>query len=121
MIFIDTDAGIDDAVAILIAFAELPVIGISTVAGNVDLHVGNKNIDILAAVAKQQVALYSGCSSPLIPGYEVSRWPGHDTDGLGGFSFERAFQEFKVSNITRTHIWWATRPLFLQTSMLPMH
>jgi inosine-uridine nucleoside N-ribohydrolase len=44
---IDTDAGVDDAVAILMALHAFPgdqVAGITTVFGNVDLHQANHNV-----------------------------------------------------------------------------
>lgn len=43
---VDTDAGVDDAVAILMALHTFPgdqVVGITTVFGNVDVHQANHN------------------------------------------------------------------------------
>lgn len=44
---IDTDAGVDDAVAIMLALHAFPreaVLGVTTVFGNVDLHQANHNV-----------------------------------------------------------------------------
>lgn len=46
-IVIDTDAGVDDAVAVIMAlqgFSKDEVVGITTVFGNVDLHQVNHNV-----------------------------------------------------------------------------
>ena len=52
-IIIDTDPGQDDAVAILLALAspELDVLGITAVAGNVPLHLTEKNARIICELA----------------------------------------------------------------------
>lgn len=57
---IDTDAGVDDAVAIVMALHGLPrdsVVAITTVFGNVDLHQANHNV-------AQYVYLLLHCISP---------------------------------------------------------
>ncbi|GLE06149.1 hypothetical protein PINS_up015360 [Pythium insidiosum] len=46
-VIIDTDAGVDDAVAVLMTLHGFPrdaVVGITTVFGNVDLHQANHNV-----------------------------------------------------------------------------
>lgn len=53
---IDTDAGVDDAVAMLLALQLLPrdaVLGITTVFGNVDLHQANHNVAQCVALHTQ--------------------------------------------------------------------
>ena len=69
-IIIDTDPGQDDAVAILLALAspeELDVLGIVAVAGNVPLHLTQKNARIVCELAgKTDVPVYAGCDAPLV-------------------------------------------------------
>ncbi|WP_416414266.1 nucleoside hydrolase [Pantoea sp. App145] len=67
-IIIDTDPGVDDAVAIWLALAapELEVLGITTVAGNVSLSDVCRNAgSIIAKSGRQDVAIYAGSHGPL--------------------------------------------------------
>ncbi len=63
----DTDCGIDDAVAIMIALAspELQVLGISTVSGNVPLERVTDNVLRLLGASRS----CSKLTSPPLPGY----------------------------------------------------
>ncbi len=68
-IIIDTDPGQDDAVAILLALAsaEVDVLGITCVAGNVPLALTQKNARIVCELAgRPDIAVYAGCDAPLI-------------------------------------------------------
>jgi purine nucleosidase len=68
-IIIDTDVGQDDAVAILLALAspaELEVLGIVAVAGNVPLALTRRNARIVCELAgRREVPVYAGCERPL--------------------------------------------------------
>jgi purine nucleosidase len=68
-IIIDTDPGQDDAVAILLALAspaEIEVLGITAVAGNVPLPLTQKNARIVCELAgKPQTRVFAGCDAPL--------------------------------------------------------
>lgn len=68
-IIIDTDPGQDDAVAILMALAspaELDVLGITAVAGNVPLALTEKNARIVCELAgKRDVPVFAGCAEPM--------------------------------------------------------
>ncbi|WP_425090555.1 nucleoside hydrolase [Tropicimonas sp. S265A] len=68
-IIIDTDPGQDDAVAILLALAspaELDVLGITAVAGNVPLALTQKNARIVCELAgRPDMPVFAGCAAPL--------------------------------------------------------
>jgi len=68
-IIIDTDPGQDDAVAILLALAspaELDVLGIVAVAGNVGLHHNANNArKVVELSGKTDVPVYVGCARPM--------------------------------------------------------
>ena len=68
-IIIDTDVGQDDAVAILLALAspaELEVLGIVAVAGNVPLALTQRNARMVCELAgRREVPVYAGCERPL--------------------------------------------------------
>src|SRR5258705_6751164 len=69
-IIIDTDPGLDDAVAILLAFAaaeELEVLGLVAVAGNLPLAQTERNARRACGLGgRPDVPGYAGCPSPLI-------------------------------------------------------
>ena len=69
-IIIDTDPGQDDAVAILLALAspsDIDVLGITAVAGNVPLHLTEKNARIVCELAgKPDTRVFAGCSAPML-------------------------------------------------------
>ena len=69
-IIIDTDPGIDDAVAILLALAapeELEVLGIVAVAGNLPLPLTERNARRVCELAgRSDVPVYAGCGRPLL-------------------------------------------------------
>jgi purine nucleosidase len=67
-IIIDTDPGQDDAVAILLALAsaELEVIALTTVAGNVPLALTQRNARIVLDIAGRSVPVHAGCDRPMV-------------------------------------------------------
>jgi purine nucleosidase/pyrimidine-specific ribonucleoside hydrolase len=66
-VVIDTDPGIDDAIAILFALAHrgLEVAGITTVAGNVGLETTSRNALRILALAGHDVPVHAGAAAPL--------------------------------------------------------
>jgi purine nucleosidase/pyrimidine-specific ribonucleoside hydrolase len=84
-VIIDTDPGLDDAVAILHALGHpgLHVLGVTTVAGNIGLDLTTANACGLVAVAGHAGPVIPGAAVPLgragIDAREV-----HGDDGLGG-------------------------------------
>jgi purine nucleosidase len=68
-IIIDTDPGQDDAVAILLALgspAEIEVLGIVAVAGNVGLKQNAHNaLQVVELSGKTETPVYAGCEAPL--------------------------------------------------------
>jgi purine nucleosidase len=69
-IIIDTDPGLDDAVAILLALSapeELAVLGIVAVAGNLPLALTENNARRVCEMAgRPEIAVYAGCARPLL-------------------------------------------------------
>jgi len=68
-VIIDCDPGQDDAVALLLAFAspaEIEVLGVTAVAGNVPLEMTERNARrIRDLAARAEVGVYAGCARPL--------------------------------------------------------
>ncbi len=86
-IIIDTDPGQDDAVAILLALAspaEIEVIGITAVAGNVPLPLTHKNARIICELAgRTDIPVYAGCDRPLAHELVTAEYV-HGKSGLDG-------------------------------------
>lgn len=82
-IWIDCDPGIDDAGGILLAhkLQELDIVGISTVAGNVPLHVTTANALKLGDLVGTPYPVYAGASAPLLRPYH----DGAEFHGADGF------------------------------------
>ena len=90
-VIIDTDPGIDDAVALLLALAspELDVLAITAVSGNVPLERTLANVLIVRERSGfTGVPVYAGCSRPLLRAPEYAAC--HGADGLGGMGGDGA-------------------------------
>lgn len=85
-IIIDTDPGIDDAIAILLALSarkELEVLALTTVNGNVGLDKVTKNaFKILEIAGRNDIPVYKGSAEPLVRVHEHCE-AFHGDDGLG--------------------------------------
>ena len=85
-VIIDTDPGVDDALAILLALAspELDVVGITTVCGNVPVGQGTKNLFRLLHLLNPPPGLLvgQGAARPLEEPLETAVHV-HGSDGLG--------------------------------------
>jgi inosine-uridine nucleoside N-ribohydrolase len=86
-VVIDTDPGLDDAVAILFALTEpaFDVRSITTVAGNIGLDRTTDNAARLVAVTGARVAVAAGAARPMARD-GIDEEAIHGADGLGGVS-----------------------------------
>ncbi|MEQ1403939.1 nucleoside hydrolase [Neorhizobium sp. Rsf11] len=86
-IIIDTDPGQDDAAAIMLAFAspaELDVLGLCAVAGNVPLSYTSRNLRIVCELCgRQDAAIYEGARKPTLRP-QVTAEHVHGRTGLDG-------------------------------------
>jgi purine nucleosidase len=88
-LIIDTDCGIDDAIAILMALADpaIEIVGITCVSGNVPLDLVARNVAIvLDAAGAGPVPIFRGADRPLL-GAAVHASRVHGQDGLGDAGF----------------------------------
>jgi purine nucleosidase len=86
---IDTDVGIDDAIALLMVLAQpdIQIQAITTVFGNVPLAQATHNAAlILELVDSGPIPLYRGGSKPLLQYEPDHATDVHGSDGLGGMS-----------------------------------
>lgn len=86
-IIIDTDPGIDDALAIMLAAAspEVRILGMTAVAGNTGLEYTAPNLAKIADLVGLDVPLGRGAARPLWRRDTVPDAGVHGSDGLGGY------------------------------------
>jgi inosine-uridine nucleoside N-ribohydrolase len=91
-ILVDTDCGVDDAVAIMIALAssELKVLGLTTVNGNVGVEQVTENVlRLLPFLGRKDIPVFRGASRPLI-GQPLHAQGVHGSNGLGDVQLDDA-------------------------------
>jgi purine nucleosidase len=89
-VIIDTDPGLDDAIAILFAFGieRFDVLGLTTVAGNIGIDRTTANAASLATLmGRGSVPIARGANAPLIR-KAIDEAAIHGNDGLGGVRLE---------------------------------
>lgn len=92
-LLIDTDPGVDDAIAIWLALAapELDVLCLSIVFGNGHAAPCAENaIRVLDAAARSHIPVHIGADQPLARSYARAGWGVHGNDGLGGIGLPPA-------------------------------
>jgi inosine-uridine nucleoside N-ribohydrolase len=85
-VVIDTDPGIDDAIAIFLALgaAELDVVGLTTVYGNCAVDVATRNaLALLEIAGRADVPVAMGAAAPVATEYLGAIPHIHGVDGLG--------------------------------------
>ena len=85
-VWFDTDIGVDDAVALLVAcrLEELEIVGVSAVAGNTPLPNAFRNArDVLALAGRKEIKVYPGADRPLVKELFTAEYV-HGSNGLGG-------------------------------------
>ncbi len=85
-LIIDTDAGVDDAQAIMLALTQpgVDVLAITTLTGNVHIRQVNPNVLTILEIMGRDVPVYAGIDRPLISQWEDAA-EFHGGDGLGNF------------------------------------
>ncbi|MBO9873842.1 MULTISPECIES: nucleoside hydrolase [Xanthomonas] len=84
-LLIDTDPGVDDALALLMAFADPrhEVVGLTIAAGNVGLrHTVRNALKLCEVAGREDVPVFAGCADPLLhPSVDAGHV--HGQDGFG--------------------------------------
>ena len=85
-LIIDTDAGVDDAQAIMLALTHpgVDALAITTLTGNVHIRQVNPNVLTILEIMGRDVPVYAGIDRPLISQWEDAA-EFHGGDGLGNF------------------------------------
>ena len=85
-VWIDSDCGIDDAIAIITAcgLKELNIVGASAVVGNVEVDKTYRNVrNVLSLIHREDIPVYKGAAKPIIKPYFSASYF-HGSNGLGG-------------------------------------
>lgn len=87
-VIIDCDPGIDDAVALTVAFAhkQLNILAVTTVAGNVPVEKTTANAAIILSLLGANCGLYKGAAHSLLSGEQITAADIHGAGGLGNFA-----------------------------------
>ena len=90
-LLIDTDPGVDDALALLMAFNDSnhEVVGLTIAAGNVGLEYTVANALKLCEVVGVDVPVFAGCAAPLLHPARDAAYV-HGRDGLGDINYTAA-------------------------------
>ncbi|NII09806.1 nucleoside hydrolase [Oleiagrimonas sp. C23AA] len=86
-LLIDTDPGVDDALALLMAHAHAKVEALSIAAGNVGLEHTVRNACTLLDLIEADTPVHAGCPTPLVRLPEEDAAFVHGSDGLGDVGF----------------------------------
>lgn len=89
-LLIDTDPGVDDALALLMAFADKrhDVVGLSIAAGNVGLaHTVRNALKLCEVAGRADIPIFAGCGAPLLhPALDAAFVHGQDGFGDTGYT-----------------------------------
>lgn len=88
-LLIDTDPGVDDALAILMAHEHAEVLGLSIAAGNVGLGHTVRNALTLVETIGARTPVFAGCATPLVLSAEDASFV-HGADGFGDTGYAPA-------------------------------
>src|SRR5690606_27923310 len=91
-LLIDTDPGVDDALALLMAFADERhyVVGLTIAAGNVGLeHTVRNALKLCEVAGREDVPVYAGCADPLLHPAADAAYV-HGRDGFGDIGYPPA-------------------------------
>ena len=89
-LLIDTDPGVDDALALLMAFNDPRhrVVGLTIAAGNVGLkHTVRNALKLCEVAGRHDIPVFAGCAEPLLHA-SVDAAHVHGADGFGDVGFE---------------------------------
>ncbi len=86
-LLIDTDPGVDDALAIMMAHAHADIAALSVAAGNVGLGHTVRNACTLRDLLGATFPVFAGCATPLVRAPDEDAAFVHGMDGLGDVGF----------------------------------
>jgi purine nucleosidase len=99
-LLIDTDPGVDDALALLMAFADTrhDIVGLTIAAGNVGLrHTVANALKLCEVAGRGDIPVYAGCEAPLLhPSPDAGNV--HGQDGFGDVGYVAAVRQAETEH-----------------------
>jgi inosine-uridine nucleoside N-ribohydrolase len=97
-IIIDTDPGVDDALAIMLACTspEIEILGICTVFGNTSTENATNNALTLMQIMDKNIPVFQGISKPVYGGFKPAN--SHGQNGLGNFKLDNLVRSKEDQN-----------------------
>ncbi len=96
-LLIDTDPGVDDTLAIMLAHAHADVVALTIAAGNVGLTHTVANALKLLDVIGADTPVFAGCASPLVRPAADAAFV-HGNDGFGDTGYARSERDIQNEN-----------------------
>jgi len=96
-LLIDTDPGVDDALAILMAFRHADVVGLTIAAGNVGLTHTVANALKLVDLVGADTPVFAGCEQPLVHRAADAAFV-HGADGFGDTGYARCGRQAETEH-----------------------
>lgn len=84
-VIIDTDPGVDDAMAILYAILspEIELLGLTSIFGNVTIDTATRNALALGDLARTNIPVAKGADKPMVQPLREPAWEVHGREGFG--------------------------------------
>ena len=84
-VIIDTDPGVDDAMAIIYACLDprIELLGLTSIFGNVTTDIATRNALILLELAKHKAPVAGGALKPIVQPLREPAWEVHGREGFG--------------------------------------
>lgn len=99
-LLIDTDPGVDDALALLMAFndPDHQLVGLTIAAGNVGLeHTVRNALKLCEVAGREDVPVYAGCADPLLHPAADAAYV-HGRDGFGDIGYLSASRAAEIEH-----------------------
>lgn len=99
-LLIDTDPGVDDALALLMAFDDPAhdIVGLTIAAGNVGLeHTVRNALKLCEVAGRDDIPVFAGCAGPLLHAAPDAAYV-HGRDGLGDTGYEAPLRQAEAEH-----------------------
>ncbi|WP_242110411.1 nucleoside hydrolase [Luteimonas aquatica] len=99
-LLIDTDPGVDDALALLMAFDDPrhEIVGLTIAAGNVGLrHTVANALKLCEVAGRQDIPVFAGCAGPLLHPAPDAGYV-HGQDGFGDVGYDAAKRQVEAEH-----------------------
>lgn len=100
-VWIDSDCGIDDAAALMVAckLDNIEILGVSAVNGNTSIDNAFNNVrNVLSLLSRADIKVYKGASKPLVTDYMEGDF--HGKNGIGDVELQKSNAPIETENVS---------------------